>query len=144
MESRAELEARGVRFVRKGDSRLMWLIGKLLFFVPHFSTRFWTTIGRTIYYPDYVEDPLAQETVVRHELIHVAQFERWGAFFMLAYLLFPLPVGLAWFRWRWEREAYLVNLRAGAPLDFVVFTLWNNYGWCWPKSWMRKWFQKNL
>ena len=55
----------------------------------------------------------------------------------VAYLLLPLPIGLAWFRWASERRAYLVQLRAGASVDATVETLWSRYGWCWPRPWMR-------
>ena len=46
----------------------------------------------------------------RHELVHVRQWRRWHVLFWIGYLLLPLPIGLAWCRWRFEREAYLEEL----------------------------------
>lgn len=125
-----------VRFVRKDASRLMrflgWLLG--LFGYKRFLSHAWTTIGRTVYYPttgpretwdvwygprrhpgevvdawnDYLS---AHRSTVEHEFHHVIQFERLWHLHSLLYLLFPLPVGLAWYRWWAERGAYLHMLR---------------------------------
>jgi hypothetical protein len=77
--------------------------------------------------------------------VHIEQARRWPVFWQLSYLLLPLPFGFAWFRWHWEREAYLVDLRAGRlTVDEVVETLWSNYAWTWPKPWMRRWFEREL
>lgn len=71
-------------------------------------------------------------------------------FFVVAALALPLSIGLAWGRWRLEREAYLVNVRdAGlrerlATIDFVSKTLWRNYLLAWPPSWSTKWFIAEL
>ena len=136
----------------KADSRLMRAIGWLLgiFGNKRFMTNFWTTLGTsTIWAPTSVTigpDTLRDHSVaIRHELVHIQQARRWPVIWQLAYLLLPLPFGLAWFRWRWEREAYLVNLKAGVmSIEDVVNTLWNNYGWCWPKRWMRSWLSAEM
>jgi hypothetical protein len=108
----------------------------------------WTTIGRTIYYPKDVRHPLAHPTAVEHEFVHVRQWERWGPLFWLSYLLLPLPIGLAWFRWRWEREAYLVQLAhrtdKAVAIEQIVEALWSGYGWPWPRPWMRRWLARQL
>lgn len=144
-----ELNAQRVRLVAKRDSRLMRVLGLLLCAVGTrgFNERFWTTLGRTIYYPTSVHDPFAHPVVLEHELVHVQQWRRWGLFLWISYLLLPLPIGLAWFRFRWEREAYLVQL-ARAPdreheIERIVDVLWFGYARPWPRSWMRRWFLRN-
>lgn len=181
----------GVRFVTKKDSLLMRLIGFLLSpFNPRFLSSYWTTIGRTIYVPwrsaDVLEDMGSPQwvrknrRVIAHELVHVAQFERWGLLVMaLLYLgpspfvailapvllvlgvpwfvllavfvlLAPLSVGLAWGRWRVEREAYLSDMESlGIKPDSVLIAnysdlLWGEYLFCWPPSWSRSWFVRRL
>lgn len=119
--------------------------------------------------PDWgtVDWEIRHGDIVKHEQVHVEQFKRVGFPIMaLAYvgpapfllplvwihwsvalaagLLAPLTFGLAYGRWRIERTAYLENIKAGAPIDWVVETLWKNYGWCWPRSWMRRWFSSQL
>ena len=138
-----------VRFVAKTDSRLMAAAALLLrgIGLRHFTERYWTTVGRTIYYPACVRDPRAHPQVIEHELVHVRQWERYGLWLWISYLLLPRPFGLAWFRFRGEREAYLLEIeqaddRARA-IARVVDTLWYGYGWPWPRPLMRRWFEKN-
>jgi hypothetical protein len=115
----------------------------------------WTTVGNTIYYPDHVENPEKSwhQATIEHELVHVAQYKKYSVpLFLFLYLFFPMPIFFSYFRWKFEREAYLVSaqfLRAyGDPdyqiVDTLVNSLWNFYAWPWPKSWMRKWFNKEL
>jgi hypothetical protein len=139
-----------VRLLPKGDSRLMRACALALRGVGNrvFMARYWTTIGSTIYYPACVSDPLAHPIVLEHELVHVRQWRRWGVLMWLSYLLLPLPIGLCWFRFRWEREAYLVEL-AHAPdrereITRIVDALWFGYGFPWPRPWMRRWFERTV
>ena len=64
-----------------------------------------------------------------------------------SYLLMPLPFGLAWFRFRWEREAYLIQIAHAQDrereITRVVDTLWYGYGRPWPRRWMRRWFDQH-
>lgn len=108
-----------------------------------FLEDYWITLGRTVHYPASVRDPYEHPQVIEHELVHVRQWERWGVLLWISYLFLPLPFGLAWFRWRWEREAYLLNLERGA-VDQVVESIWTGYGWPWPKRWMKRWFERQL
>ncbi len=76
-----------------------------------------TTLGHTVYVPAGWDHTPALERycTLRHELVHVAQFERYGWVGMaLLYGLFPLPMGLAYGRAMLEREAYIETLRAVA------------------------------
>jgi hypothetical protein len=105
-----------------------------------------TTIGSSIYVtPDWDHRPLADRyATLRHEVVHLRQFRRWGLIPMaIAYLLLPLPLGLAWCRMRLEREAYEETLRVhhelgtlagdGELREHVIrqFTS-GSYGWMWP------------
>jgi hypothetical protein len=113
-----------------------------------YLTRYVTTLGHTIYVPDGFDDwpPGRAWEVLRHEAVHVAQFERIGWFGMVVlYGLVPFPVGLAYGRARLEWEAYRESLRAVAELegidaarapafhDEIVRRFTGpDYGWMWP------------
>lgn len=69
-------------------------------------------------------------------------------------LLFPLTAGLAYWRWYFEREAYLPEVlskyrRSGRAyaqkrIDRISNNLATDYFFTWPKGWMQKWFDKQL
>ena len=81
--------------------------------VSDFGSRFWITIGHDICYPSSaLPDPWAHETTIRHELVHVRQGV--NAWWIARYLASQD------FRWRQEREAYLVNVRAGESSDGIA------------------------
>ncbi len=64
-----------------------------------------------------------------------------------AIALLPLSVGLAYFRWRIERAAYMVQVRASPrpeTIEHVVSVIWTGYLWAWPRPWMRRWFERQL
>jgi hypothetical protein len=160
----ATLRARGVRLVSKGQDPLQRAIDRLLRLVSlgrmdRYLSSYVTTIGRTIYVPDHWErwPEESRVDILRHELVHVAQFARYGLVPMaIAYLLLPLPLGLAWARMRLEREAYEETLRCayargGRPAVEALrgeitrrFTgpdyLWM---WPWPGS-VGRWFDGAL
>ncbi|MGM3253346.1 hypothetical protein ACS22W_26300, partial [Escherichia coli] len=76
----------------------------------------------------------------------------------LLYLLVPLPLGLAWFRMRWEREAYAESVRAAWELlgpayvrrpdyraHLVRVFCSGAYGWMWPfPTSIERWFDALL
>jgi hypothetical protein len=110
-----------------------------------------TTIGDTIWLPDN----FAQENyaaVMRHELVHVKQFQKFGWFFIPLYLFFPLPIFFAYFRWKFEREAYAAELRSifgerkvpHVTLIYIANALSEQYARPWPVKWMIAWFEKEL
>lgn len=142
-----EVDGRRVEVVRKDKSWLMRAIG--FFLGAWFMERAWTTISPwRIYYPTtldsfWVGRSPAEGLVIEHESVHIRQARRWPVLWQLSYLLAPVPVLLAWFRWRWEREAYLVQLYASAatPAELAE-TLWRRYAWPWPKAWMVRWFDE--
>jgi hypothetical protein len=139
-----------------------------------FLTRYATTIGPYIALPpDWLarlDEPWLRYLLV-HERVHVQQFKRWGfgsahvgMFTMgFAYLFLPLPVGLAWFRWMLEREAYAAGIRANladrvldpphvvAGLRRVLIAgaveqlTTGAYGWTWPfPGAVRRWFEEHV
>jgi len=156
----AELAARGVSVQSKADVWHQRLIHQLLRLVTlgsqsAYLDRYVTTLGNHIYVtPDWAQRSLGDRWVTLcHELVHVDQFARYGFVPMaLAYLLLPLPMGLAWCRMRLEREAYAESVRAtyelgGLPAakalrEHVVSQFVSgSYGWMWPfPSAMERWF----
>lgn len=133
----------------KSESKFMKLLDLLFRFFGQkdFMTEYWTTIGRTIYYPSNVTDALAPEwdSILRHELVHVAQYIKYPVLYPLTYVLgLPLPVGLAYMRFHWELEAYLTQM-PDISIDEAVEVLGSPmYLWCWPKPWIRKHLEKKL
>lgn len=123
-----------IKYRNKQESKFQRFIGWLH---PSYM-QMYTTIGSTVWCPD---DDMVPPSVAEHEAIHVAQWKKWGPLFLVLYLFFPVPVFFAYFRWRFEREAYLVNIQKhGYNIDWAVTCLWRNYFFTWPKSWMERWF----
>ena len=74
-----------------------------------------TTIGTTISVPrTWNQLPPAQRYIrLHHEAVHLGQFQRYGTLgFLLRYTLWPVPVGSAYTRYTWEREAFLAEMQA--------------------------------
>lgn len=107
-----------------------------------------TTLGHTIYVPvGWAQTPVGERyKILRHEAVHVRQFERLGWVVMtLGYLFLPVPMGLAWCRARLEWEAYAETVRVTWELDgpeaaraegFKAHIISRfsgpDYGWMWP------------
>jgi len=144
--------------IKKSDSGLMKLIDiclKILTFgqMNKFMTGFITTIGAKVYVHDSWQDSslASKSEIIRHERIHMRQAKKYGRFlFSFLYLLFPLPGGLAYFRKKFEQEAYEESIRAiyqyhgekaassSQVKEFVLSQFTSaNYFWMWP-------FRKNL
>jgi len=125
----------GVKIKFKNESRLMKVLGWVLFFNSEFMTRFVTVIGSTVYYPSrekFEENPGSAARVLCHELIHISDSKRFGeTLFRVSYLfpqclsvlalltfvigpwalmslifLLPLP---AFFRTFWELRGYAMT-----------------------------------
>jgi hypothetical protein len=126
-----------------------------------YLTDYITTLGHTIYVPSGWEkmSALHRYTILRHEVVHVRQFERytWPGM-VLIYGLFPLPIGLAYGRARLEWEAYAETLRATAEAygyeaacdpglhdDIVARFVGPDYVWMWPfPNMVRRWIAECL
>lgn len=134
-----------------------------------FMTSYITTLGNVIAVPEgwfaRTENPVACLATIRHELQHVRQCRAiglgsvWLGFplYAILYLLIPLPFGLAYFRYLFERSAYLESITTfdqhGASLaqieiltEFAVQQLTTGlYGWTWPfPRQVREYYRRNL
>jgi len=127
----------------------------------HYLTRYQTTIGRTVYVCCGWDDlPAAQRYItMRHERAHLRQFRRYTLPLMaLLYIFVPLPVGLAWFRAHFEKQAYGEEIRAAAALygkehvaaaefraDIIGQFTGPAYGFMWPfRRAMERWYDRIL
>ncbi len=141
------------RVVCKDASRLQRAIHYALLAVTFGGMRtylgsYQTTIGMTVYVTRDWDSRHADERYVtmRHERVHLRQFQRYGLLGMaLLYVLMPLPMGLAYFRARFEQEAYEETIRAAAAVygldhvrspEFRKYVVRQfvgpSYGWMWP------------
>jgi hypothetical protein len=97
----------------KSSSLLMKAIG--LVFGKRFMDSFVTTILNTVYTPTIWDDLVTEEqcAILRHERVHMRQARKLSfPVFAFLYLLAPVPVCFAWFRTKFEEEAYEETLRA--------------------------------
>ncbi|TXH41509.1 MAG: hypothetical protein E6Q97_37550 [Desulfurellales bacterium] len=98
----------------------------------------WTTWNGQIFCPDGVADPYSTtwHTIIEHELVHVAQQKRVGWWlFLLLYVALPLPIGFAYFRVKFECEAYCVQIADGEMgRDDVIETIATHYAWPMPRK----------
>ena len=161
-----ERELPGLRLVQKRTSRGQRAIHVGLMIVTFGGMRgyledYQTTIGRTIYLTDdwAGRDPRARYCTLRHEAVHLRQFRRYTLPGMaVLYLLLPLPLGLAWFRARFEREAYEESIRAAAEVwgpaapaeaayraQVIDQFVGPAYGWMWPfRRALERWYDRVL
>jgi hypothetical protein len=116
----------------------------------HYMTRYHTVIGDTLYVPESwgTMGDVARVILLRHERVHLRQRRRYGLLpFAVLYLLPFFPLGLAYFRARFEWEAYRETLRANAELrglgslrdaalrgEIVRRFVSADYAWMWPFS----------
>jgi hypothetical protein len=151
-----EIRAQGGRVVEKKG--WFWrILHKLVVVVTfggnrNFLKGYYTTIGGVVGCPEGWEKSSLPSiiSVLEHELIHIKQCKKFGLgsvwlglpLYTIFYLLLPLPMGLAYFRWRFEREAYAhgINIRVhwepqlyDRLIDNAVKQLTSGaYGWTWP------------
>lgn len=89
----------------KDQSSLMKFLGKLMFFNPAFMTSFVTTLGNTIYMPNYAYTQTQAGTdVFIHECTHLYDQKRFSFLYTLAYGLpqFLFLPALLLFFWHWQ------------------------------------------
>lgn len=128
-----------------------------------FLVDFATTIGPVMAFPVTWTTQQVMFVCI-HESRHIKQFRYFGLGIhpwvgvlpmALVYLLFPIPVGLAYFRYRLELDAdqfaWKYYLKKGAYTNedvrsrassFAVTVSSSSYGWSWPKSLAIKGFIK--
>jgi hypothetical protein len=154
------------RIVRKDRSRLHKVIHYALCAVTlgqmtSYLGAYQTTIGRTVYVtPDWDDwDPDHRYVTLRHEAVHLRQFRSFGVPVMaVLYVLLPVPMGLAWFRARFEKAAYAESIRAAAEVwgpayprraeyrGYVIGQFTGaSYGWMWPfRGALERWYDAVL
>jgi hypothetical protein len=161
-----ELRAEFPRFriVKKHESGMHRAIDAILKTVTFGQMRtyldsFQTTIGMTVYVtPSW--DSLSEDeryVTMRHEAVHLRQFRRFTLPGMtLLYVFLPLPMGVAWFRAYFEKEAYEESIRAAAEVYGIAFVRDENYreyilsqfegasyGWMWPfRAGLERWYER--
>lgn len=131
----------------------------------NFLKGYYTTIGPCIGVPEGWEERSAEsrQAVLEHELEHIEQCQSFGfgnawvglPLYTIFYLLLPLPIGFAYFRWRFERKAYrrgietrLVGKKGhertvlrNRLIDHAVEQLSSGkYGWTWPFPKSVRWY----
>ena len=152
----------GSRIIKKNNSFLMKTINVILIVLTlgmmrRFMTGFITTLGEVVYVPeDWDTRPArAKAIVLRHEMVHMSQKARMGTFlFVLSYLFWIFPVGLAKGRRDLEAEAYEESMSGWAQamgvtvLDDENFKegiighfMGPSYFWMWPfRKSMETWY----
>ena len=157
-----EEEFPGFRLIRKDHSASQRAIDLLLKVFTlggqrEYLTCYQTTIGKTVYVCcDWDRLPAAQRYItMRHERAHLRQFRRYTLPLMaLLYIFVPFPVGLAWFRAKFEKEGYAETIRAAAEVhglqhvtrpayrDYVISQFTGGaYGWMWPfRRGLERWY----
>lgn len=164
----AEVRAEFPRFrlIDKDRSMLQRSIGGALALLTFGGQRrylsdYVTTLGARVYVPRGWSSRRPEDRLVtmRHERVHLRQFRRWSFPLMaLLYLLLPLPLGLAYGRYRFEREAYEETLRAACEVwgrdavcnaafraGIVAQFTSGAYGWMWPfPGAVERWYDRVL
>lgn len=159
-------EIPGFRIVRKDESAMHRAIDVVLKVVTFGRMRsyldsFQTTIGKTVYVTaDWDEwEPDDRYVTLRHEAIHLRQFRKLTLPVMaVLYIFVPLPLGLAYFRARFEKEAYAETIRARAEVSGIGYVRGSHhrnyvieqftspsYGWMWPfRRGLERWYDQIL
>jgi len=123
-----------------------------------FMEDFITTLGNKVYVPETWQNGslVSKIEILRHERVHMRQARKYGRIlFSIMYLLLPLPGGLAYFRKKFEMEAYEESMRtlhmymgAGALNDRLKEHITKqftsaNYFWMWPfRKSVEAWFDE--
>lgn len=151
---------------KKSDSTFMKVLDFLLKVVTFgqmkkFMTGFITTMGVTVYVHERWDKipESARVAVLRHERVHMRQAKKYGRFvFSFLYLLIPLPLFFAYYRSKFEMEAYAESMKAVAE-DNGMATLMSpvyrkamishftsaQYGWMWVRrSRIEKWYDQTV
>jgi hypothetical protein len=152
------------RIVDKANSPLSFAIDRALRLITLngqrlYLTHYHTVIGDTLYVCSAWTgmSDIAKVILLRHERVHLRQRRRYGFLpFALLYLVPFFPLGLAYFRARFEWEAYRETLRATAELrglaalsdaalrrEMVRRFVGPDYGWMWPfPRTIERWFDQ--
>ncbi|HUU87037.1 MAG TPA: hypothetical protein VMX17_04700 [Candidatus Glassbacteria bacterium] len=161
-----ESEFPSFEIVEKSNSLFMKIIYYLLLIITlggqkAFMQSYTTTIGNTVYVSSSWErySVFSKVSLLRHERIHMRQAKKYGMFlYSFLYLMFPLPVGLAYYRAKFEKKAYEETISFAyaeggeAYVKRVLFRehiisqfTTGKYFWMWPfRKSVEKWFDKTV
>ncbi len=170
-----ELKRDGIKVVEKKGwfwNALHWLVVVVTFGQNRqFLNGYYTTIGPVIGLPNGMSAHNADPANLMQEAERVQQFRAFGwgnawvglPLFVLCYLFLPLPMGLAYFRYWLDREAYAVGiewellhdkgylpsgkvwLRQQRIQEAVEELTGPMYGWTWPfKKSVARWFEQRV
>ncbi len=147
--------------ISKENSWLMKCLGFLLKLATFgqatkFMSDYITTMGYKVYVPSQWDKGSLKGRIgtLRHEAVHMRQYRKLWILFPIAYMLLFLPIGMAYFRALFEKEAYTETLRVKAELNgvdaldsaklkefFVSKFVGPDYGWMFPlRGVVEKWF----
>jgi hypothetical protein len=155
-----KLEYPEFALVEKRDSALMKAIDALLVVITFwqlrtFMTRFTTTLGYIVYTPTAWEDlpDRSKMAILQHERVHMHQKKLDGFWFSAKYLLLPFPILWAYYRMKYEMEAYEESMKelwkaAGARAfdeaykqGMLQHFTSAEYFWAWPwKKRLNAWY----
>ena len=161
----AEMEKEFPKFklIEKKDSPLMKAVDIFLKVITigkmkTFMTNFITTVGYKVYTPPEWKE-IDRIGVLRHERIHMRQMRHHGRiWFTLSYLFLWLPSGMAYFRKKYEQEAYEESMRYRAVtygIRYIEDTAFREvtinhftsaqYFWTWPfRKSIEKWYDSTV
>lgn len=160
-------EFSGFQIIPKKESFLMKTIDVILRVITvgqmtKFMKDFTTTLGQRVYVPESWDSysDFNKLSTVRHERVHMRQARKYGRIvFSLLYLMIPFPVGFAYFRKKFEQEAYETSIRTAYQYfgeislseerrEMIIsqFTT-SSYFWMWPfrkdiESWYDSFIEK--
>lgn len=154
------------KIVYKDESWFMGLLGTLLLIVTFgnqntFMTDFITTIGYTVYVPRAwgMMQETQRTSVLRHERVHMRQRRKYTMpLYTFLYIVPFFPLGLAYFRARFEWEAYTETMRAAFETNgirilqspkykeqIVSYFITGAYGWMWPfRGTVERWYEETV
>jgi len=118
--SEVQKEFSDFEIIEKEKSVLMKFIDAALKIITFgqmkvFMSGFITVLGNKVYVPNSweVSTITSKAEIIRHERVHMRQSKKYGRIlFSILYLLVPFPLGVAYFRKKFEQEAYEESFRA--------------------------------
>jgi len=158
-------EFTGFEIIQKSSSFKMKAIDLFLKVITFwrmktFMVDFVTTVGEKVYVPaKWAKWPEKNKMIIlRHERVHMRQARKYTRpLFSFLYLFFPLPGFLAYYRTKFEREAYEESMRAtfyfygGHVLDGAMYRrdMINHfttaeYFWMWPWGGVERWYDETV
>ena len=138
---------------------MFWLVNLVGVFSPSWKSKWMTRVSNAMG-STYMVFPTREGysdlsdystyLIYRHELVHLQDARKYGVWFILSYVLFPLPFLLAG-RAHWEYRGYAQNLLvryeergeiSDASLEWIGEHYWGTlYFWMWP---FKKFVKKKL